>query len=582
MFLATTAIEEFWDHNDEIYLLGQWCDVNKINSYKKMSYLWNHHEKIAKGLSRCSIYYEFFLEVLTKELNSIHKINQTKHYYRILLGSWLYYYISINFDRIISIYIFYKKYGKFNTYLLDIAQYYIPFDFEDYRNAVLDDRYNLQVYSSIINYLFPDGKFIQKSLNNPLKVKDYKVYPKVSFIKKMINFVTRVLSKFVKNKILISQPFFGNNAILYMLKLFIKSKCSIIYDDMQYVKKIKIKHDRRLRFQINNQSTNLFKKYIYENILKDIPSIYLENYNDFKFVTLNKFNIIPDIFYTSVSLFSNNEVKFFLAEYYSLIKIISHQHGGSYGIVPNVVSEDNERLIADYFFTAGWKEDNKTIPMGLPFLYKSINKSLGNNIVYVTTGAPIYFFRFTYYPMSSNYLNEFERDMGQFFNIIDPLILKKNFVIRPYNSKYSHMMVDRVIKKFDLKEIVSQDKQSSITQIINNSRLLVFDHMGTVILETLFLNKPTIIFIDFDIYRFRGHFLDTLKSLIDVKILHSSPVSAAKHINCINNNINMWWNSNEVQNARKLFVDKFANSNARWDDNLIKAFNMILEGKELS
>lgn len=575
MFLATTSLEDFWNNEYEINFLGKWCDIENKYNIPTMKYLWNDQKKITHALEKCDKYYEVFLEVLTHELNKIHQINKSKHYYRILLGSWLYYYIYINYDRFINIYLFYKQYGKFDTYVLNPEQYYTPFDFKDYMKIMVMDEFNLQVYSKVLNFLFKNNTFKLKKLKKPLVHNSIKTFHKESLKKRILRKVTEILSFFSNNKILITQPFFGDNYLSSMFKLLVKNKFKIIFNDMALVKEIKIDLNKEMTYSIENKSNHLFKRYIFENILKDLPLIYTSNYKEFKELTLKNMPYIPKIFYTSVSLVGNNEVKFFLSEYYDKIKIISHQHGGLYGMASkSLLAERYERLITDYFLTAGWTEDEKTIPLGLPLLSKNIQDNIGKNITYVTTNSFKYLFRFHYYPISTNYLDNFFNEMNEFFMKVDNDILNDNFVVRPYNSPISKNMVNNALKIVNNKNITI-DSKNIMGNIIESSRLIIFDHFGTSMLETLHLNKATVIFIDFSIYKFRDEFSLMLQELCEVGILHDSAVSAAQHINSIYKDIDKWWYSEKVQNTRDSFVLKYAKCNNNWESDLAQFFKSI-------
>ena len=50
MFLATTAVEEFWDTNQQkILLAGEWCRLYKKEYFVEtecLPFIWNHVEKV--------------------------------------------------------------------------------------------------------------------------------------------------------------------------------------------------------------------------------------------------------------------------------------------------------------------------------------------------------------------------------------------------------------------------------------------------------------------------------------------------------------------------------------------------------
>ena len=89
----------------KIALLGDWCIPNNTkNSIKEydfitLNYHWNNRKKLYKDYHFLSDIYEEFLTILSKELNTIHKKNNSKEYWRILIGPWLAFFIQTIFDR---------------------------------------------------------------------------------------------------------------------------------------------------------------------------------------------------------------------------------------------------------------------------------------------------------------------------------------------------------------------------------------------------------------------------------------------------------------------------------------------------
>ena len=95
------------------------------------------------------------------------------------------------------------------------------------------------------------------------------------------------------------------------------------------------------------------------------------------------------------------------------------------------------------------------------------------------------------------------------------------------------------------KNIKNSDIQIPIHKYEN--LLSVFSYDSTGFYEHLCLNKPVIMYYDFnhdDINQNAKKYYNKLKS---VNIIHSSPIEAAKFIN--NNYVNLldWWYSNETQ-----------------------------------
>src|SRR4030067_1203870 len=99
-FLATTALDEFWDTTKPILFLGQWCLLysrrsfwGSLDSYLLESPLNNSYTRHASHKIVSDIY-EFILPLLGHALNSIHGKSYNDRYWRILIGPWLQFYLS--------------------------------------------------------------------------------------------------------------------------------------------------------------------------------------------------------------------------------------------------------------------------------------------------------------------------------------------------------------------------------------------------------------------------------------------------------------------------------------------------------
>ena len=58
-----------------------------------------------------------------------------------------------------------------------------------------------------------------------------------------------------------------------------------------------------------------------------------------------------------------------------ITQFCSAQHGSAFGMDKWHDGEKLERSISDIFYTYGWKEDNKTKPLPMPYLIKNYNKN---------------------------------------------------------------------------------------------------------------------------------------------------------------------------------------------------------------
>jgi len=87
-------------------------------------------------------------------------------------------------------------------------------------------------------------------------------------------------------------------------------------------------------------------------------------------------------------------------------------------------------------------------------------------------------------------------------------------------------------------------------------RIFVVDHLSTTWLESLSLNKPTIMFWS-DIYDIDANILPHFNKLREVGVLHDTPELAAKKINEVYDWAEDWWFQIDRQKAIKEFCDVF-------------------------
>jgi putative transferase (TIGR04331 family) len=112
-----------------------------------------------------------------------------------------------------------------------------------------------------------------------------------------------------------------------------------------------------------------------------------------------------------------------------------------------------------------------------------------------------------------------------------------------------------------------------ISKKIAESRLVVHSYDSTGILENLSMNIPTICFW----YNGLNHVIPEAKPYYErlhkAGILAYTPEEAAEMVTLRWDNVDAWWKSDDVQDARKLFCDQYA----RIEKKPVKVLKKILE-----
>jgi len=96
------------------------------------------------------------------------------------------------------------------------------------------------------------------------------------------------------------------------------------------------------------------------------------------------------------------------------------------------------------------------------------------------------------------------------------------------------------------------------------ARMVVIDHLGTVSLEALAANIPTILFWDPDRWEVRPEVEAYFDRLRQAEVLWDSPEGAAEKLATVYADPGQWWNSDHVQAARTEFVSRQALTRPDW------------------
>ena len=105
---------------------------------------------------------------------------------------------------------------------------------------------------------------------------------------------------------------------------------------------------------------------------------------------------------------------------------------------------------------------------------------------------------------------------------------------------------------------LSRSSNQPIEKLISQSRFYISTYNATTYLESLFLNVPTIIFWNPEHWELNKEAKPYFKLLIDAGIFHKTPYSAAQKMIEVWNNVDGWWMSENVQNARQIFCEKYS------------------------
>jgi putative transferase (TIGR04331 family) len=113
----------------------------------------------------------------------------------------------------------------------------------------------------------------------------------------------------------------------------------------------------------------------------------------------------------------------------------------------------------------------------------------------------------------------------------------------------------------NMPSIKLDDWSKDFESVTNMSRLILTAHNGTTFLETISKGIPTLITWTPEWVEIRDEAKSVFSQLSEVGIFHQNPQSLARHISNIWSDVDGWWQSDAVVNARSIFCDEYAKSN---------------------
>ena len=240
-------------------------------------------------------------------------------------------------------------------------------------------------------------------------------------------------------------------------------------------------------------------------------------------------------------------------------RLILGQHGGYYGISKfPTYAERHEKSVSDSYLTWGWKPSSSSeggIILTTVGTHRKQNKIRSRAILVTDELWSHPRAVYTDIDETSNYLEH----LGQLVRAL-PLSIQQSLELRRHvgQNLVGHPVENWWRSHFPTIDL--GDPLIPFSQVVKNAKVVVVAHNGTTIPETISLGIPTLITWTSNWVEIRDVAKPIFAKLAEVGIFHEDPVSLAKHISTIWDNVGDWWESNEVVEARELFCSQYARS----------------------
>ncbi len=601
-FLATTALEPFWDTSQRLLFAGEWCRLHARRDHwgnldaEVLAYPWDDHARLAHAYAVTFASYEALLPVLAQWLNRVHGTRHAPRYWRVLLGPFLIWYCQTLFERYTLLQDAHARTPRLTTRGLAAASFRVPRDTRDFlRLATEDDAWNLQLFTLLIKHTGLIGLSAEQ---------DYPVAPAEQPDAAPPQHLTRHLKHSVKHSVkhlalsLLPSPevvLHLRNGVspLNLAHLTLASRgrvqrleglgaLSTLGDTSTPTN-----HDAALRRALQALPVqDAFGRIVLATLPETLPWQVLEGYRAGceGAARLPQPAKPPKLIVSDIGWYFDEAFKFWAAAQAERgARLVGHQHGGGYGDRLWDTGEGLERALTDRFISWGW-EGARVVPLPAPRLSarhkrrgeRNDREATQGTVLWVGNGVPRYGYTLESAPKSSQYL-AYVAWQQDFLRAL-PEHAKRRLRYRPYPRAYGW---DEVARLRAVYPDLQLDSGGDFLARLAECSVFITDNLNTTFLQALALDTPTLLFWDAERYALRAERLPHYGALRRAGILVDSPEAAAAGLARLLETP-AWWRSPAVQRARRTFCEHAARADKHWPRAWLRAFRGPLLNSDTS
>lgn len=567
-YLVTTANEATWPPLDvPVLFLGEWCRLYERKSvWEKRDavvapYHWDDRQKLHQDYLYLRLLYERLLEELASQLNTLHRVDHSVRYWRIVVGPWLGYFIQMLFDRWSMLRQVLRDNEIAGVRVLQHPEgVQVPNDMTAFSPMFISDAWNEFIYSRILDWL---GAPVEKvaSKNQALPDGGNRV-GRVSAARRLKRGLARVashLSGLLRRE---DEYFFTASYLGIQQDLHLQAKLGQLPKIWRPVTapECPFEPDARkwqLPLGANNDE---FASLARAMIPRQIPKAYLEGYRTLVTLTENlPWPKTPKAIFTSNAFNADDVFKAWAAlKVETGSPLVIGQHGGNYGMALWGFTEDHQIAISDRFLTWGWRapESNNVTPVGN---FKGFGKKIAADragvALLVEMTVPLQSYHMYSAPVAAGQWLSYFDDQCSFVEAL-PEELRDQLLVRLYASDLGLNQRQRWHERFP--GIRLDNGEQPMAQLLKKTRIYISTYNATTYLESLSLNFPTIMFWNSKHWELRDSALPYFEKLKSVGIFHETPDSAARQMAAVWHDVPGWWQSAGVQAVRQEFCERYA------------------------
>ena len=544
-YLITTIDRSRWPNSGHLVFIGTFCLPDDPDSLlDHFTYEITETSVSPDDKLRCSQLSESMHDSLNAQianaLNQTHQCNKSVRYWEILAGSWLRLFLDMLISRIYLVTRLREIYPDIQLVCADEVDIRrAPFNTADFHTLTKSTEWNSLVYADLW-----DTASIEYTTSYGRAVRTDPVHPKLRSTK---------LSGYVLTATYLPR----------MQELLLQLRLGRRYKRLRVLSPPAVPIDDKARQQMtfNESQLNAFEKLLLKLIMEYLPTSFLEGFaalrlsidrmgfpNSPKTIFTSNRHIYDDVFNAWVADATENGSRLLLG-----------QHGGYYGISKYpTFAERHELSVSDLYLTWGWKPSSSSfggIILTTVGSRRKQNKSRSRALLVTDEIWSHPRSAYTDISETSDYLDHLGLLVGSL-----PSHIQQSLELRRHLGQ---RLVGHPVENWWQKQLPTIDMGDTsvpFSKIVKNAKIVIVAHNGTTIPENFAKGIPTLITWTTNWVEIRDEAKPIFAKLAKVGIFHEDPASLAKHISEIWDNVDVWWDSKEVVEAREFFCSQYARS----------------------
>lgn len=581
MFLATTALTEFWDTSEELLFLGPWClrqdrrrEWEGLTS-RVMSSPWSDRRRFDNAVAYLDGCQERMLRALADYLNGVHGVAYGTRYWRILIGPWLIHFLHGLYDRYVHLREALEVSPGLRTTVLDPRSFRVPHDALLCAIWLSDDPYNLQLFSQLLHqmgYAFP-ARRLDSRWPDPWEQPASPWWRRAGGAGRRwgVGLAEKAASRLWNGRwraALCDMHCSTSQLWALSWRSRLRASPKQVTWDVSFATHQPV-FDERRNGLATLPSDDAFERLCVRLLPQHVPTLYVEGYHDARDAMVRRLGAVPAVIMSALGWHFRESFKFLAAEASAGgRRLVAVQHGGGYGIYRHSPLERHERVVSDTFLAWGWANGasdrlrnvpSPTLSSLVPVRRVERRHHRPETILFVSTAHLRYLLRFHSSPIGIHTPAYLQWQL-RFLTAI-PDRLRRVVRFRPHPEEGGEAVRDQVTSRVGPLQL---DGHRPFAETLDDARLVVVDHSSTTFLEALHWGGPTVLFWDPSLSEVRGEAEPFVEALRVAGILWDSPEAAAAHVAAVYDTPWEWWGREEVQEARQRFVERYALGRRDW------------------